>query len=157
MCWLMLARKLCVYNVGLKVDVSQEILTVVMAPYYENICSCKSLHTVVCHAFYFGDSLCSFLASRLITVILDHEKLTVSSQNQPHNSFYCIFNQAQKCPQNAIIKLLQNFKILYWLTSWKMQHNGTSLCSNLEVHLDAKYLYGMSAPFFQLMWYMWVL
>ena len=27
-----------------------------------------------------------------------------------------------------------------------MQHNGTSLCSNLEVHLDTKYLYGMSGP-----------
>ena len=37
-CWLMLARKLCVYNVGLKVDAAQEILIVVMMSYYENVC-----------------------------------------------------------------------------------------------------------------------
>jgi len=29
-CWLMLARRLCVYNAGLKVDARREILTVVM-------------------------------------------------------------------------------------------------------------------------------
>jgi len=32
-CWLMLARRLCVYNVGLKIDTSQKILTVVMMSY----------------------------------------------------------------------------------------------------------------------------
>ena len=69
-CWLMLERRLCVYNVGLKVDVSREILTVVMMSYYENVCSSKR-HTAVCHTFYFGDSLCSFLASWLTTVSLD--------------------------------------------------------------------------------------
>jgi len=51
-CWLMLERRLCVYNVGLKVDTSQEILTVVMMPYYENVHSCKR-HTVVHRAFCF--------------------------------------------------------------------------------------------------------
>jgi len=35
-CWLMLARRLCGYNAGLKVDASQEILTVVMMSYYKN-------------------------------------------------------------------------------------------------------------------------
>ena len=70
----MLARKLCAYNAGLKVDVSQEILTMVMMSYYKNIRSCKR-HTVVHHAFYFGDSLCFFLASRLTTMILDQKKL----------------------------------------------------------------------------------
>jgi len=33
-CWLMLARRLCVYNAGLRVEASQEILTVVMTSYY---------------------------------------------------------------------------------------------------------------------------
>jgi len=36
----MLARRLCVYNAGLKVDASREISTVVMTSYYENVCSC---------------------------------------------------------------------------------------------------------------------
>ena len=51
-CWSMLARRLCVYNAGLKVDVGQEILTVVMASYYENVYSCKR-HTVVHRAVCF--------------------------------------------------------------------------------------------------------
>ena len=38
----MLERRLCVYNAGLKVDTSREILTVVMTSYYENVCSCKT-------------------------------------------------------------------------------------------------------------------
>jgi len=51
-CWLMLARRLCVYNAGLKVDTSGEILTVVMTSYYENVRSCKR-HIVVCRALCF--------------------------------------------------------------------------------------------------------
>jgi len=66
----MLARKLSVHNAGLKVDASQEILTVVMTSYYENVHSCKR-HTVVCRVFCFWQLLCSFLASRLTTVSLD--------------------------------------------------------------------------------------
>ena len=42
----MLERRLCVYNAGLKVDTSREILTVVMMSYCENVRSCKR-HTVV--------------------------------------------------------------------------------------------------------------
>jgi len=58
--WLMLARKLCVYSAGLKVDVTREIWTVVMTSYYKNACSCKR-HTVVCRAhFIFGNLLCFF-------------------------------------------------------------------------------------------------
>jgi len=37
----MLARRFCVYNAGLKVDVAREILTVIMTSNYENVCSCK--------------------------------------------------------------------------------------------------------------------
>jgi len=51
-CWLMLARRLCAYNADLKVDTSEEILTVVMTSYYENIRSCKR-HTVVRCVFCF--------------------------------------------------------------------------------------------------------
>jgi len=51
-CWLMLERRLCVYNAGLKVDTSRKILTVIMASYNENVHSCKR-HTVVCRAFCF--------------------------------------------------------------------------------------------------------
>jgi len=51
-CWLMLTRKLCVYNAGLKFDMTREILTVVMISYYENVHSCKR-HTVVRCVFYF--------------------------------------------------------------------------------------------------------
>ena len=50
--WLMLARRLCVYNVGLKVDASQELLSVVMTSYYENFHSCKR-HTIVRRTFLF--------------------------------------------------------------------------------------------------------
>jgi len=57
----MLKRRLCVYNVGLKVDMSGEILTVIMMSYYENVRSCKK-HTVVRRACVFSDLLCSFLA-----------------------------------------------------------------------------------------------
>jgi len=40
-CWLMLARRFCVYNVGLKDDAAQEILTVIMTSNDENVRSCK--------------------------------------------------------------------------------------------------------------------
>ena len=71
----MLERRLCVYNAGLKVDASREILTVVMTSSYENVRSCKR-HTVVCRAFCFSDALCSFLALRLTTVSLDTAHLS---------------------------------------------------------------------------------
>jgi len=66
----MLARRFCVYNVGLKVDMAREILTVIMMSNDENVRSCKR-HTVVCCAFCFWRSLCPFLASQLTTVSLD--------------------------------------------------------------------------------------
>jgi len=69
-CWLMLARRFCVFNVGLKVDAAREILTVIMTSNDENICLCKR-HTVVCHTFCFWQSLCPFLALQLTTVSLD--------------------------------------------------------------------------------------
>jgi len=66
----MLARKFCVYNVGLKVEAAREILTVIMTSNEENVRSCKR-HTVVRRAFYFWRSLCVFLASQLTTMSLD--------------------------------------------------------------------------------------
>ena len=57
--WLLL-RRLCVYSAGLKVDVSQEILSVVMTSYYENVRSCKR-HTVLCRAFCFWQFTLLFL------------------------------------------------------------------------------------------------
>jgi len=62
----MLARKLCVYNAGLKVDATQELLTVVIMKMFARV----KTHKFVMH-FVFGDLLCSFLASRLTTVSLD--------------------------------------------------------------------------------------
>jgi len=59
-CWLMLARKLCVYNAGLNIDASREIFTVVMTSYYENVRSCKR-HTVVHRAFRFSRFALLFL------------------------------------------------------------------------------------------------
>ena len=47
-----LGRRLCVYSAGLKVDVGQEILTVVMTSYYKNVRSCKR-HTVFRRTFCF--------------------------------------------------------------------------------------------------------
>jgi len=61
-CWLMLARRFCVYNEGLKVDAAQETLTVIMMSNDENVRSCKR-HTVVHRAFCFWRLLCPFLAS----------------------------------------------------------------------------------------------
>jgi len=70
-CWLMLARRFCVYNAGLKVDVAREILTVIMMSNDENIHLYKR-HTVVHRTFCFWQSLCPFLALRLTTVSLDN-------------------------------------------------------------------------------------
>jgi len=65
--WLMLARRFCVFNVGLKVD-ALERSTMIMTSYYdENVRSCKR-HTVVRRAFCFWRSLCPILALRLTTV-----------------------------------------------------------------------------------------
>jgi len=50
-CWLMLARRFCVYNPGLKVDAGRDILTVIMTSNDENVCSCK--RHIPC--FVFGD------------------------------------------------------------------------------------------------------
>jgi len=44
-CWLMLVRRFCVYNVGLKVDAAREIMTVIMISNDEN----------VCHLLHFGN------------------------------------------------------------------------------------------------------
>jgi len=68
-CWLMLARRFCVYDVGLKVDVVRKILTVIMMSNDENICSFRR-HTVVRRAFCFWQSLYSFLASQLTAMSL---------------------------------------------------------------------------------------
>ena len=38
----MLERRLCAYNEDLKVDVSREILIVIMTLYYENVRLCKN-------------------------------------------------------------------------------------------------------------------
>jgi len=61
-CWLMLARRFCVFNAGLKVDAAREILTVIMTSNDKNVRSCKK-HTVVRRAFCFWRSLCPFLTS----------------------------------------------------------------------------------------------
>jgi len=69
-CWLILARRFCAFNAGLKVDAAQEILTVIMTSNDENVHSCKR-HTVVRCAFCFWQWLCPFLALQLTTVSLD--------------------------------------------------------------------------------------
>jgi len=69
-CWLILARRFCVYNAGLTVDTAREILTVIMTSNGKNVGLCKR-HTVVCHAFCFWQLLCPFLALQLTTVSLD--------------------------------------------------------------------------------------
>jgi len=56
-CWLMLARRFCTYNAGLKVNAAREILTVIMMSNDENVRSCKR-HTVVRRVFCFWQSLC---------------------------------------------------------------------------------------------------
>jgi len=54
-CWLILARRFCVYNAGVKVNAALEILTVIMMSNDENVRSCKR-DTVVRSAFcFFGD------------------------------------------------------------------------------------------------------
>jgi len=47
-----IGKKVVCLQLGLKVDAAQEILTVVMMPYYKNVRLCKT-HTVVCHVFCF--------------------------------------------------------------------------------------------------------
>jgi len=84
-CWLMLVRRFCVYNAGLKVDVAWEILIVIMTSNDENIRSCKR-HTVVHHAFCFWQLLCPFLASQLTTMSLD--KLNREKRNSWQAIYY---------------------------------------------------------------------
>jgi len=50
-CWLMLPRRFCVYNVGLKVDAAREILTVIMKSNDENVRSCKRHSSLSCVLF----------------------------------------------------------------------------------------------------------
>jgi len=50
-CWLRLARRLCIYNVSLKVDTAREISIVVMTSYYKNVCSCESHSSLSCILF----------------------------------------------------------------------------------------------------------
>jgi len=69
-CWLMLSRRFCVYNAGLKVEVTTEILTVIMISNDKNACLCKR-HTVVCRTFCFWRLFRPFLTSRLITMSLE--------------------------------------------------------------------------------------
>jgi len=76
----MLARRFCIFNAGLKVDAAGEISTMIITSNDENVRSCKR-HTVVRRAFCFWQSLCPFLASRLITVSFD---IMASSCNEGH-------------------------------------------------------------------------
>jgi len=71
-CWLILPRRFCVYNAGLKVDVAREILSVIMimTSNDKNVRSCKR-HTVVRRTFCFWRSLCLFLVLQLTTMSLD--------------------------------------------------------------------------------------
>jgi len=57
-CWLMLARRFCVYNVGLKVDASREILTLIMTSNDKNVRSCKRYTVVRCVLFLAIALLC---------------------------------------------------------------------------------------------------
>jgi len=56
-CWLMLARRFCIHNVGLKVDAAREILTVIMTSNDENVRSCKRhrARKTRCSLLVFGD------------------------------------------------------------------------------------------------------
>ena len=79
-CWLMLARRLCVYNAGLKVDVDWEILTVVMMSYYENVCLFKRHKGVRC-------GLCFWQFTLLFLGLVTHY----------HESWYTVYsNEANK-------------------------------------------------------------
>jgi len=49
--WLMLARRFCVHNAGLKVDAAREILTVIMTSNDKNVRLCKR-HTVRTFCFW---------------------------------------------------------------------------------------------------------
>jgi len=49
----MLARRFCVYNEGLKVDVALEILTIIMMSNDEMFAHVKDMHTVVFRLFCF--------------------------------------------------------------------------------------------------------
>jgi len=69
-CWLMLARRFCVFNEGLKVYMAQEILIAIMTSNDKNVRSYKR-HTVVRRTFCFWQLLCPFLALQLTTVSLD--------------------------------------------------------------------------------------
>jgi len=42
-CWLMLARRFCIYNAGLKVDTALEILTVTLTSNDKNVRSLKDI------------------------------------------------------------------------------------------------------------------
>jgi len=59
-CWLMLERRFCVYNAGVKVDASREILTVIMMSYYKNVRMCKR-HIVVGRTICFWQFVLLFL------------------------------------------------------------------------------------------------
>jgi len=83
--WLMLERRLCVYNAGLKVDASEEILTGVMTSYYENVRSCKR-HTVVrrvlflrCALLFLGLST-HYRESWYLSSLVDPSSNTVSKR-----------------------------------------------------------------------------
>jgi len=71
-CWLMLARRFCVYNAGLKLKWLERYWLWLWHQMTKiNVRSCKR-HTVVPHVFCFWQSPCPFLTSRLTTVSLDY-------------------------------------------------------------------------------------
>jgi len=95
-CWLILARRFCVYNADLKVYAAREILTVIMTSNDKNVHSCKR-HTVVRQAFCFWWSLCPFLASTHYreSWSMDSNKFTYFFDSAGTNvvgwwRFYCI-------------------------------------------------------------------
>jgi len=94
-CWLMLARRFCVYSVGLKVDVAWEILTVIMMSNDKNVCSCKThsssslvlflaialpflgLVTHYCESWYYNLILCTLQAT-MVSTLLENSFLYVN-------------------------------------------------------------------------------
>jgi len=125
-CWLMLAIRFCVYNSGLRVDTSWEMLTVVMTSHYENVCSCKR-HTVVRRVFCFWllYLLCSFLASRFTTMSLDMKAFIVciSVSVDGHHKYLIIFISS------AVLIFLVN--IITTMASINLLFSDPSLCHRL--------------------------
>ena len=110
-------QRLCVYNVGLKVDAAWETSTVVMMSYYENVRLCKR-HTVVPWLQFHVTNSTSAIVNYLRTTVMEEIRIdsdlnSCSQKCGMQHGYYLSSSYFRRLSYHHTLKTAQS--ILHWL------------------------------------------